>query len=90
MSKVASHILPGDKRKVLQIAVDENGNELASVFHGDRIRDKSRIRMDAKWRSVIEGGEGQESMLTCMGTFMFLKPGRFGISLFTTLIGALV
>ena len=64
LSKIASHIPSGDKRRVLQIAVDENGNELASVFHGDKICDKSRIRMDAGRRSVIEGGEDGRGMLT--------------------------
>lgn len=57
-SKIASHIPPGDKRGVWQIEVDENGNELASVFRGDRICDMSRIRMGARWGSVIEGEVG--------------------------------
>ena len=92
LSKAASYIPPGDKRRVLQIAVDENGNELASVFHGDKICHKSRIRMDAGRRSVTEGGKGREgyAYIACMGTFMFLKPGRFSISVFTTLICTLV
>ena len=62
------------------------------MFRGDKICDKPRIRMDAGWRSVIEGVEGQGGVayIACVGTFMFLKPRWFGISVFTILICTLV